>query len=209
MIQPNSQSALAESAMSDPKPSLIFLDSRLGATWTNDGYCEFLVWAPAASRVEVKLLGEPERIVRLIPEAHGYHQGAIEDVPQDARYFYRLDDNKERPDPVSRFQPEGVHGPSQVSELSSFEWGDEDWRGLRLEDYIFYELHTGTYTTEGTFDAIIPRLPELKSLGITAIELMPVAQFPGGRNWGYDGAFPFAVQNTYGGPEGLKRLVNA
>jgi len=209
MIQPNSPSALAESAMSDPKPSPTFLDTRLGATWTPDGYCEFLVWAPAAARVEVKLLGEPERIVRLIPEAHGYYQGAVEDVPRDARYLYRLDTSKERPDPVSRYQPEGVHGPSQMTEVSGFEWSDEDWRGLRLEDYIFYELHTGTYTAEGTFDAIIPHLPELKSLGITAIEIMPVAQFPGGRNWGYDGAFPFAVQHSYGGPEGLKRLVNA
>lgn len=209
MVQPDSASVLADSAATDPGSHLVFLESRLGATRTNDGHCEFLVWAPAASRVEVRLLGEPERIVRLIPESHGYHQGAVDHVEANALYTYRLDGERERADPASRFQPQGVHGPSQVAEISTFEWSDQGWRGLRLEDYIFYELHTGAYTTEGTFEAIIPHLADLKSLGITAIEVMPVSQFPGGRNWGYDGVFPFAVQNTYGGPEGLKHLVNA
>ncbi|HAZ31533.1 MAG TPA: malto-oligosyltrehalose trehalohydrolase, partial [Dehalococcoidia bacterium] len=110
--------------------------------------------------------------------------------------------------PASRFQPRGVHGPSQVID-SHFSWQDQNWAGLPLEEYIVYELHVGAFTEEGTFDAIIPYLDELKDLGITALELMPVAQFPGNRNWGYDGAYPFAVQDSYGGPEGLKRLVNA
>ena len=124
------------------------------------------------------------------------------------RYFYRLHGQQDFPDPASRFQPEGVHGPSQVVE-PGFSWDDGHWSGLPLGDYVIYELHVGTFTPEGTFDAVIPYLDELKDLGITALELMPVAQFPGGRNWGYDGVFPFAAQNSYGGPDGLKRLVNA
>jgi maltooligosyltrehalose trehalohydrolase len=123
-------------------------------------------------------------------------------------YFYRLDGTKDRPDPASRYQPHGVHGPSQVID-STFPWEDQSWFGLPLKEFIIYELHVGTFTSTGTFDAITAQLEELKGLGITAIELMPVAQFPGNRNWGYDGVYPFAVQNSYGGPKGLKRLVNA
>ncbi len=107
------------------------------------------------------------------------------------------------------FSAGGVHGPSEVLAAGHFDWTDSDWRGLPLRDLVFYEIHVGTFTAEGTFDAIIPRLRELTELGITAIELMPVAQFPGQRNWGYDGVFPFSVQNSYGGPLGLRRLVNA
>ncbi|MBP1726352.1 MAG: GlgB, partial [Deltaproteobacteria bacterium] len=124
------------------------------------------------------------------------------------RYFYRLDGESERPDPASRFQPEGVHGPSQVVD-SRFSWGDAGWFGLPLRDYIIYELHVGTFTGEGTFAAVVTHLEQLKELGITVLELMPVAQFPGSRNWGYDGTYPFAVQNSYGGPDGLKHLVSA
>jgi maltooligosyltrehalose trehalohydrolase len=141
-------------------------------------------------------------------EGLGYHSVMAEDVKPGDRYVYRLDDQRERPDPASRFQPEGVHGPSQVVD-PHFPWEDDQWSGLPLQDYILYELHVGTFTPEGTFEAIIPHLDELRELGITAVELMPVAQFPGTRNWGYDGVYPFAVQNSYGGPEGLKRLVNA
>jgi len=129
-------------------------------------------------------------------------------VEPGSLYFYILEGQKERPDPASRFQPQGVHGPSQVVD-TQFAWQDECWFGLPLQDYIIYELHVGTYTSRGTFEAIIPHLDNLRDLGITAIELMPVAQFPGERNWGYDGTYPFAPQNSYGGPEGLKRLVNA
>jgi len=136
--------------------------------------------------------------VPLDRDNRGYFQGLIHDVSPGALYLYRLDGDKERPDPASRFQPLGVHQASQVH-----------WSGLPLSQYVIYELHVGTFTPEGTFEAIIPHLPELKDLGVTAIELMPVAQFPGNRNWGYDGVHPFAAQNTYGGPEGLKKLVNA
>jgi maltooligosyltrehalose trehalohydrolase len=147
----------------------------------------------------------------------GYHEGTFEGVQPGDRYVYCLngksgekpDAKKERPDPASRYQPDGVHGPSQVIDFSLLPRLDEEWRGIPLEDYIVYEVHAGTYTHEGTFDAIIPHLDRIKKLGVTALELMPVAQFPGDRNWGYDGVYPFAVQNCYGGPEGLRRLVNA
>src|SRR5262249_42597920 len=115
----------------------------------------------------------------------------------------------ERPDPCSPWQPDGVHRPSAVLFPDRFAWTDHDWKGVARQDLVFYELHVGTFTPEGTFDAVIPRLPALRELGITAVELMPVAQFPGSRNWGYDGVHPFAPQNTYGGPHGLQRLVDA
>jgi maltooligosyltrehalose trehalohydrolase len=140
------------------------------------------------------------------PVGGGYFCAVLEGVEAGSRYLYRLDREKERPDPASRFQPYGVHGPSMVVD-PAFSWSDRGWAGLRLADYIIYELHVGTFTPQGTFDAILPHLGRLADLGITALELMPVAQFPGSRNWGYDGVFPFAVQNSYGGPEGLRRLV--
>ena len=138
----------------------------------------------------------------------GYFHAVVEGISAGALYRYRLDGEKERPDPASRYQPRGVHGPSQIID-SSFKWNDSRWRGIPLEKYVFYELHVGTFTPEGTFDAIVPRLAALKDLGVTAIELMPVAQFPGERNWGYDGVYQYAVQASYGGPLGLKRLVDA
>jgi maltooligosyltrehalose trehalohydrolase len=123
--------------------------------------------------------------------------------------MFVLDGSTVRPDPASCLQPLGVHGASETVDHNSFPWRDGSWRGLALEEMVIYEIHTGTFTGEGTFDAMIERLGALRELGVNAIELMPVAQFPGGRNWGYDGTYPFAVQNTYGGPDGLKRLVDA
>jgi len=182
-------------------------ESRLGATYLGNGRCQFMVWAPIIQKVEVHIVSPKELIAPLVRGAQGYHQAIIEGVEPGCLYFYRLDSEKERPDPASRFQPRGVHGPSQVAD-SRFPWEDQNWPGLPLEEYIVYELHVGAFTKEGTFDAIIPYLDELKDLGITAVELMPIGQFPGNRNWGYDGAYPFAVQDSYGGPEELKRLVN-
>lgn len=132
------------------------------------------------------------------------------DVPDAApgtRYLFVLPDGSKRPDPASRHQPEGVHGPSEIID-SQFGWTDGDWHGLPLESYVIYELHPGTFTQEGTLDAASRELPRLKDLGITAVELMPVAAFPGGRNWGYDGVYPWAVQSTYGGPDALRRFVD-
>jgi len=180
----------------------------LGASRSENGDCTFKVWAPYAKRVEV-LLHDENRAIELAPEAHGYHFGVVFSQKADIRYRYRLDGEKERADPASRYQPEGVFGPSQVLDSSGFKWTDREWRGLDLKSYISYELHPGTYTNSGTLDQIADHLVELKSLGVTALELMPLAQFSGTRNWGYDGVFPFAVQNSYGGPRALQRLVNA
>ncbi|MGA9756141.1 MAG: malto-oligosyltrehalose trehalohydrolase [Desulfobaccales bacterium] len=180
----------------------------LGAVYLGNEQCHFLVWAPRAAKVEVHLLAPGDRYVPLTPGARGYHYGRVDGVRPGRRYFYRLDGETERPDPASRHQPEDVHGPSQVAD-PDFPWEDQGWFGLSLKDFIIYELHVGAFTPAGTFDAVIPHLDDLKELGLTAVEIMPVAQFPGNRNWGYDGVYPFAVQQSYGGPQGLKRLVNA
>ena len=184
------------------------LEPNLGATYMGDNLCQFLVWVPFAHKVDLHILKPQERILPLESNSHGYHRLVGEGVEPGSFYLYRLDGQKEYPDPASRFQPQGIHGPSQVVD-SCFSWSSNYWLGLPLQEYVIYELHVGTFTPEGTFDAIIPHLDELKELGVTALELMPVAQFPGSRNWGYDGVYLFAVQNSYGGPEGLKRLVNA
>jgi maltooligosyltrehalose trehalohydrolase len=180
----------------------------LGATYTTDNRCRFRLWAPLAKSIAVRLLDPEERIIEMEAQEDGFYQVTVEDVAPGTRYFYRIDGEKDRPDPTSRFQPEGVHGPSQVVS-ANFDWEDACWSGIPLQQYIIYELHVGTFTPEGTFDAIIPALESLKELGVTAIEIMPVAQFPGARNWGYDGVHLFAVQDSYGGPEGFKRLINA
>ena len=180
----------------------------LGAIWLADGRCRFRVWAPFSESVHLKILGTTESMVCMERKQLGYYTAIVDGVTPGTRYRYQLANGKEFADPASRFQPEGVHGPSEVVQ-PQFEWRDEYWFGLPIESYVIYELHTGTYTPEGTFDAIIPHLDELADIGITAIELMPIAQFPGSRNWGYDGVYPFAVQNSYGGPVALKRLVNA
>lgn len=130
-------------------------------------------------------------------------------LPSGTDYFYAVGDSKERPDPVSRSQPRGVHGPSRVVDPDAFHWTDHDWKGIPLEDYIIYELHVGTFTSAGTFAAIIDKLGYLRDLGVSAIELMPVVEFPGTRNWGYDGVYPYAPHSAYGGPAGLKALVDA
>ncbi|HXG51965.1 MAG TPA: malto-oligosyltrehalose trehalohydrolase [candidate division Zixibacteria bacterium] len=180
----------------------------IGADDLGNDRCSFRVWAPNAGRVDLHVLRPQERVVPLTADDGGYFHAEVDGVGPGALYLYRLDERVERPDPASRLQPEGVHGPSQVLERR-FPWSDAGWDGLPLERYLIYELHVGTFTPEGTFDAIIPVLAELRDLGITAVELMPVAQFPGDRNWGYDGVQPFAVQNSYGGPQALKRLVDA
>jgi maltooligosyltrehalose trehalohydrolase len=185
--------------------------------YLDDRRCGFQVWAPLAEAVDLRFVSPRERVVRLKKTAKGYHQIVLSDIDPDARYRYRLHPEPapgadpspiERPDPASRYQPAGVHGPSQVVP-SAFGWQDADWSGLPLAQYVVYELHVGAFTPEGTFDAVVPHLDRLVEIGITAVELMPVAQFPGNRNWGYDGTYPFAAQNSYGGPRGLKHLVNA
>jgi maltooligosyltrehalose trehalohydrolase len=180
----------------------------VGAVPQPGGPVSFTVWAPDCPKLLLVLNGPAPREIPMRRERGGYFAAVVADLPEGARYCYRLPGGAERPDPASRFQPDGVHAPSQVVS-TAFDWQSEGWKGLPLERYIFYELHIGTFTSEGTFDAAIAQLPRLAELGVTAIEIMPVAQFPGSRNWGYDGAYCFAVQNSYGGPGGLKRLVDA
>ena len=181
---------------------------RLGATPNADGRgTRFAVWAPSCDQVDVVLL-DPGEAVALARGGDGVFAGVVESAGPGRRYRYRLDGGDELPDPATAFQPEGVAGPSEVVAVWDG-WTDAGWRGMPLSDLVLYELHVGTFTPEGTFDAVIPRLADLRELGVTAIELMPVAQFPGARNWGYDGVFPYAVQDSYGGPAGLARLVDA
>ena len=156
-------------------------NASLGASYLGDGRCHFQVWAPLAARVEVHLLDAPDRYAALEPRAYGYYEATVEGVTPGAQYRFRLDGDKEYSDTASRFQPQGVHGPSQVTE-PAFPWRDGGWSGITMAEQIIYELHIGTFTAEGTFEAAIERLPDLIALGVTAIEIMPLAQFPGDRN---------------------------
>jgi maltooligosyltrehalose trehalohydrolase len=174
----------------------------------SSGGAEFRVWAPLVKEIAVKIK-TPREIVRPMEFAEGVFTATIKEVGAGADYVYVIDGKKERPDPVSRFQPNGVHGPSRIIDPDAFTWRDGEWKGIALEDYVIYEFHVGTFTPAGTFASTIEKLGYLRDAGITAIEIMPVAQFPGSRNWGYDGVYPYAVQSTYGGPEELKRLVDA
>jgi maltooligosyltrehalose trehalohydrolase len=176
-----------------------------GATICGDR-TEFRVWAPNAKRVSVQLDGKGT--FPMEPQAGGLFHA---DIPARAgdKYAYKLDGQQPLPDPVSRLLPGGVHGPSEIVDPKSFHWTDQQWRGLPFSEYIIYELHVGTFSPSGTFDGVRDRLKYLKDLGVTAIEIMPVAAFPGTRNWGYDGVSLYAVQGSYGGPDGLKRLVDA
>ena len=179
--------------------------------WPDQNGVRFRVWAASASHVEVVLYdGARETgVFALTPEAGGYFAGHVAGIGPGARYMYRLEAGDPRPDPATRSQPAGVHSVSQVVDPASFVWTDGDWRGIPLEDAVIYELHVGAATEAGTFDALIERLDDLRDLGVTAIELMPVADFPGERGWGYDGVSLFAPAHAYGGPEALRRLVDA
>jgi maltooligosyltrehalose trehalohydrolase len=180
-----------------------------GAKAGDDHTARFDVWAPRAERIAVRLSDARGRTDHpLARRGDGSFHGTVKAAPVGTDYFYVIDGARERPDPVSRHQPFGVHGPSRVVDPHGFQWSDAGWRGVGMRDLVIYELHVGTFTEAGTFDAVIERLTALRDLGITAIELMPVAECPGGRNWGYDGAHLYAAQNTYGGPDGLRRLVD-
>ncbi|WP_160148214.1 malto-oligosyltrehalose trehalohydrolase [Rubripirellula obstinata] len=165
------------------------------------------MWSPKSRLVKVQVVGQDVPIA-MEKSADGYHQIEIDGVGPGDRYFYRFDELPPRPDPASRYQPEGVHGPSEVVSRD-FGWTDQDWSGIERDDWVIYELHIGTFTDQGTFVAAIDRLDELIDLGITAIELMPVADAPGKWNWGYDGVNLFAPNRNYGTPDDLRRLVDA
>ena len=181
----------------------------LGATPLARGGWNFAVWAPGHERLELHLLGNRPEVLPMKRDSLGYHAAVADNAQAGGKYLYRFGDSHERPDPASRRQPEGVHGPSEFVDLRNFEWADRNWKGVALENSVFYELHVGTFTRQGTFDAARSSLDQLAALGVTTVELMPIAQFPGNRNWGYDGVYPFGVQNSYGTPRDLQTLVNA
>jgi len=182
---------------------------QVGALWQGGQTCLFRVFAPGAGRVRVRFpdRGQPDREMR--QRSHGYWELETKDMLPGTDYLIGVEGKEFRPDPASRFQPQGVHGPSRVWDHRAFAWNDAQWKGVALEEAILYEIHPGTFTAEGTLDAIVPKLGHLSALGVNAIEIMPVNQFPGVRNWGYDGAYLYAVQNSYGGPDALRRLVDA
>jgi maltooligosyltrehalose trehalohydrolase len=184
---------------------------RFGAEVLANGRCRFVAWAPNQTELSIVSTSDNPQDkpqVAAMDPSDGFYR--LETTASDGtRYRFRLSDGREFPDPASRFQPDGVHGASAVVDTRIFQWTDADFAGHDLREMVIYELHVGTFTPEGTFDEATSRLLELAELGITAVELMPVAQFPGTRNWGYDGTFPFAVQNSYGGPAGLQRFVDA
>jgi maltooligosyltrehalose trehalohydrolase len=183
---------------------------RLGAC-PDAGGVGFRVWAPARRRVELVLdPGRPSaRRHDLEPSGDGMFAGTLRDVAAGDLYAYLLDGEGPFPDPASRCQPHGVHGPAAVVDPRAYAWSDRGWRGVSLRDAVIYELHVGTFTPEGTFAGVTDRLPYLAELGATVIELMPVADFPGSRNWGYDGVSLFAPSRVYGTPDDLRRLVDA
>lgn len=175
-----------------------------------EGGVEFRVWAPASRSVDVVVYGpDAEAVHPLAAEADGWFAGRVEGIGVGARYRYRLDEADAFPDPASRSQPDGVHEPSEVVDPSTFAWTDTGWTGVPREELVIYELHVGTATEAGTFDALIERLDEIAALGATAVEPMPVAEFPGARNWGYDGVYLYAVESSYGGAAGFQRFVDA
>ena len=166
----------------------------------------FRVWAPRTERVDVLHRG---RRLRMSAASGGWFEVAVGDAEPGDDYAFSLDGGPPRPDPRSPWQPAGIHGPSRLLDHAAFPWTDDTWRGGALRGAVLYELHVGTFTPEGTFEAVIPHLAELVELGVTAVEVMPVAEFSGDRGWGYDGVDLFAPHHAYGGPMGLKRLVDA
>jgi maltooligosyltrehalose trehalohydrolase len=176
----------------------------IGAELQPSGGTHFRVWAPAATSVAVVLDG---RSISLDASAAGYFEGLVADAVAGSLYRLQLDDEKDYADPASRFQPDGPHGPSEVID-PAFAWTDQRWPGVTEDRPIVYELHVGTFTAEGTFAAAAKMLPELASLGVSLIEILPLAEFPGRFGWGYDGVLPFAPTRLYGRPDDLRRFVN-
>jgi maltooligosyltrehalose trehalohydrolase len=181
----------------------------LGAEVREDGSVRFRVWAPKASRVDLCLEGTDKDALPLAKLESSWFELITREAGPGAHYRFQIDDEVQVPDPASRFQPHDVHGPSEVIDPDRFDWTDDQWRGRPWEEAVIYELHVGAFTTEGTFHAVEQKLDYLRELGVTAVELMPVADFPGARNWGYDGVLPYAPDSSYGRPEDLKHLVQS
>ena len=180
-----------------------------GAELAEDDRIRFRLWAPKAAKVDVCVEGKTPFRFSMTQQDDGWFELITHDARAGALYRYQIDDGEKVPDPASRFQPRDVHGPSEIINPSSFNWVDESWHGRPWEDAVIYELHVGTFTPEGTFSGVENKLEYLADIGITAIELMPLSDFPGRRNWGYDGVLPYAPDSSYGRPEELKRLIQS
>ena len=179
----------------------------VGARLTSNGVV-FRVWSPESERVELLLEGGAAAPVEMRKTDNGVFETTIAEAGPGTRYRYRIDGKGPFPDPVSRYQPDGVHGASEVIDPSTFAWSDDGWKGIDRDRLIIYELHVGTFTQAGTFAAATEMLPKLADLGVTAVELMPLADFPGERGWGYDGVCLYAPARCYGTPEDLRRFVD-
>ncbi|MGH9611453.1 MAG: alpha-amylase family glycosyl hydrolase, partial [Bryobacteraceae bacterium] len=169
----------------------------------------FRVWAPKRKKAEVVLWEESPAFFEMRAEGNGYFEAVVPPASAGSVYKYRLDEGDWYPDPASRFQPRGPHHFSEVIDPSSFEWTDSDWRGVSMQSQVLYEMHIGTFTPEGTFSAAERELLNLRNLGITAIEVMPIAEFPGEFGWGYDGVHPYAPTRLYGRPDDVRHFVDA
>ncbi|HET7597956.1 MAG TPA: alpha-amylase family glycosyl hydrolase, partial [Burkholderiales bacterium] len=181
-----------------------------GAALDADGV-RFRLWAPEVSHAALEILpaGANRRRLPMPRDGNGWFEMRVEGVGAGCCYRFHIDDGIDVPDPVSRHQPQDVHGPSEVIDPEAYEWRVNGWRGRHWDEIVLYEMHVGAFTPEGTFAAAAERLPYLRDLGVTAVELMPVADFPGRRNWGYDGVLPFAPESRYGRPAALKHFVDA
>ncbi|MGM1056913.1 MAG: malto-oligosyltrehalose trehalohydrolase [Bacteroidota bacterium] len=180
---------------------------KIGAAYNSNDKITFTVWAPLRNKVKVIFKDRPS--VALTKDHLGYWEKEVSGIPIGSYYKFRLDEKEDFPDPASRYQPLGVHSWSAIVNQNSFSWNDSSWKGISLDQMVIYELHIGTFTRKGTFEAVISKLDHLLELGINCIEILPISQFPGDRNWGYDGVYPFAAQESYGGPEGLKKMIDA
>ena len=180
-----------------------------GSDFLDGGGVRFRLWAPRIPEVRLHLEGAEPRELAMARDGEGWHRLDVAAAGPGTRYRFRLPDGLLVPDPASRFNPEDVHGPSEVIDPRAFVWPDDGWQGRPWEEAVIYELHLGTFSPSGDFAGVEARLDYLAELGITAIELMPVADFPGRRNWGYDGVLEFAPDSVYGRPEEFKRLIAA
>ncbi|GAB3891780.1 hypothetical protein GCM10028825_30640 [Spirosoma agri] len=180
----------------------------LGVTFSTRNNTNVVLWAPSIEHAAIKIYGKPA-VLPLNREELGYWRLSTDQIQPGDLYQFVINGQDERSDPISLSQPQGVHGPSEAVDTTLFQWEDQHWQSPQLADYLIYELHISTFTPGGTFSALEEKLDYLIELGINAIELMPISQFPDGRNWGYDGVFPFAAENAYGGPTALQHMVNA
>ena len=180
-----------------------------GAEVGEDGSVRFRLWAPAAARVDVVVSGRRFKTLPLVQADHGWFELVTRDAKAGSRYKFQIDGAAKVPDPASRFQPQDIHGASEVVDARAFSWSQAQWKGRPWEDAVVYELHVGTFSPSGLFSGVQDRLDYLVDLGVTAIELMPVADFPGRRNWGYDGVLHYAPDSSYGRPQDLKALIDA